>query len=256
MLNVGVDIGSTATKGALWNGRSFICCITPTGWAPRESAARAVAQIKRRGRIPHDHDVRVTATGYGRNVFSADRRVTEITCHAAGAHYLVPTARTVLDIGGQDSKVISLYPDGRVADFMMNDKCAAGTGRFLQNMAAHLGCTLADFCGIPEGTPLQPISSMCTVFAESEVIGLLARGVPKESICLGLLDSVAQRAVNLLSRISESGDICFTGGCAQNETLRALIEKKTGRRVTSPKLAQYAGAIGAAIIGGGMQRGD
>ena len=214
MPNVGVDIGSTATKGALWNGRSFICCITPTGWAPRESAARAVAQIKRRGRIPHDHDVRVTATGYGRNVFSADRRVTEITCHAAGP------------------------------------------GRFLQNMAAHLGCTLADFCGIPEGTPLQPISSMCTVFAESEVIGLLARGVPKESICLGLLDSVAQRAVNLLSRISESGDICFTGGCAQNETLRALIEKKTGRRVTSPKLAQYAGAIGAAIIGGGMQRGD
>ena len=141
MASIGIDIGSTATKGVLWNGSGFEFYLTPTGWTPGESAAKAVAQVRRRGHILKNEDLHVTATGYGRNVFQADKRVTEITCHAAGAHYLAPEASTVLDIGGQDSKVITLGPDGRVTDFLMNDKCAAGTGRFLQNMAVHLGCS-------------------------------------------------------------------------------------------------------------------
>ena len=252
MASIGIDIGSTATKGVLWNGSGFEFYLTPTGWTPGESAAKAVAQVRRRGHILKNEDLHVTATGYGRNVFQADKRVTEITCHAAGAHYLAPEASTVLDIGGQDSKVITLGPDGRVTDFLMNDKCAAGTGRFLQNMAVHLGCSLQDFAAIPENTPFQPINNMCTVFAESEVIGLLAQGVAKESICLGLLDSVAQRAANLISRISDYGDIWFTGACAQNGLLGKLIEKKTKRRVIIPERAQYAGALGAALIGAGM----
>ena len=180
-----------------------------------------MAQVRRRGHILKNEDLHVTATGYGRNVFQADKRVAEITCHAAGAHYLAPEASTVLDIGGQDSKVITLGPDSRVTDFLMNDKCAAGTRRFLQNMAVHLGCSLQDFAAIPENTPFQPINNMCTVFAESEVIGLLAQGVAKESICLGLLDSVAQRAANLISRISDYGDICFIGGCAERPARKA-----------------------------------
>ncbi|MDO5115979.1 MAG: acyl-CoA dehydratase activase [Synergistaceae bacterium] len=251
MASVGIDIGSTATKGVLWKGGCFECYLTPTGWTPGESAAKALAQVRRRGRLPRGEELHVTATGYGRNVFQADRRVTEITCHAAGAHYLAPQASTVLDIGGQDSKVITLSPNGKVTDFLMNDKCAAGTGRFLQNMAVQLGCSLADFGDIPEETPFQLINSMCAVFAESEVIGLLAQGVAKESIRLGLLDSVAQRAANLVSRISDHGDICFTGGCAQNSLLGKLIEKKTGRHVIIPERAQYAGALGAALIGAG-----
>ena len=252
MASIGIDIGSTATKGVLLNGGGLKFYLTPTGWTPGESAAKAVAQVRRRGHIHKNEDLHITTTGYGRNIFAADKRVTEITCHAAGAHYLCPEASTVLDIGGQDSKVITLGPDGKVRDFLMNDKCAAGTGRFLQNMAAHLGCTLADFCTVPEETAFQPISNMCAVFAESEVIGLLSQGVAKESICLGLLDSVAQRAANLISRLSDYGDICFTGGCAQNRLLGRLIEKKTKRRVVIPDRAQYAGALGAALIGAGM----
>lgn len=251
MASLGLDIGSTATKGVLWNGGSFEYYITPTGWAPGESAAKAVAQVKRRARVVNSGDIHITVTGYGRNIFKADKRVTEITCHAAGAHHLAPEATTVLDIGGQDSKVIRIDDDGKVLEFIMNDKCAAGTGRFLQNMAVHLGCPLSDFCNIPETTPFQPINNMCTVFAESEVIGLLASGVSKDSICLGLLDSVAQRAANLISRVSDSGDICFTGGCAQNKLLGKLIEEKTKRRIIIPDKAQYAGALGAALIGAG-----
>ena len=252
MASVGIDIGSTATKAALWNGRNFEFYMTPTGWAPNESAEKTVAHVRKRGHVMNGEAVFVTATGYGRNVFSADKRVTEITCHAAGAHFLAPEASTVLDIGGQDSKVITLGPDGKVTDFLMNDKCAAGTGRFLQNMAVHLGCSLKDFCSIPEDVKPQIINNMCTVFAESEVIGLLAQGVSKESVCLGLLDSVAQRAVSLLSRLSEYGNICFTGGCAQNKLLGKMIEEKTHRKVIIPDRAQDAGALGAALIGAGM----
>lgn len=248
MATVGLDVGSTATKCVLWNGARFVYYITPTGWAPAESAEKAVCIVCRRAHIMRRDDVHITVTGYGRNIIDADRRITEITCHAAGARRLAPEATTVLDIGGQDSKVIRIDEHGKVLDFIMNDKCAAGTGRFLQNMAVNLGCKLSDFCEIPEDTKLQPINNMCTVFAESEVIGLLAKGVDRNSICLGLLDSVAQRAANLLSRVSDSGDICFTGGCAQNQRLARLIEQKTGRRVITPDKAQFAGAIGAAVI--------
>ncbi len=248
MVKVGLDIGSTATKCALRYGARFVCSVTPTGWAPAESAEKAMREVFSSANITNPEDVYVTVTGYGRNIFGANRRVTEITCHAAGAHYLAPEATTVLDIGGQDSKVIKINRNGKVLDFLMNDKCAAGTGRFLQNMAAHLGCTLEDFRAIPEGTELRPINSMCTVFAESEVVGLLAKGVDKNSICLGLLNSVADRAVSLLSRLPDDGVVCFTGGCARNEVLSAMIERKTGRRVITPEKAQFAGAIGATML--------
>lgn len=250
---IGIDAGSTAVKGALWDGEEFITYLVPTGWNPAESAAKAVTMLKRRAGRSRSANAAIVTTGYGRMIVDADKRVTEITCHAAGAHYLVPEASTVLDIGGQDSKVISVMYDGKVADFLMNDKCAAGTGRFLQNMAVHLGGSLTDFCDIPANTELQPINSMCAVFAESEVIGLIAKGVSKDSISLGLLDSIAQRAANLVSKLSEYGDICFTGGCAQNPLLAELIAKKTGRRVIAPERAQFAGAIGAALIGAGVQ---
>ncbi len=248
MVKIGLDVGSAATKCALWDGSRFVYYITPTGWSPAESAECAVRAVCRSARITSRRDISITATGYGRNIVEADRRVTEITCHAAGARLLAPGAAAVLDIGGQDTKAIKTDEKGKVLDFLMNDKCAAGTGRFLQNMATRLGCKLSDFCDIPEDTPLQPVNSMCAVFAESEVIGLLSKGADKNSICLGLLDSVAQRAANLLAKVSESGDICFTGGCAQIGPLARLIGQKTGRRVIAPDKAQFAGAIGAASL--------
>lgn len=250
--SVGIDIGSTVTKGALWLNGELSLYMTPTGWTPEESGKKAAERVTRLAHIKNERLLHITATGYGRNIFSADKKVTEITCHAAGAHFLVPEAVAVLDIGGQDSKAIRLDSDGKVSDFVMNDKCAAGTGRFLQNMAVHLGCSLDDFAQLDDTLTYKPINSMCTVFAESEVVGLLAGGVSKEAISLALLDSVAERAANLLSRVSDTGPVCFTGGCARNSLLASIIERKIKRRVIAPEKAQYAGAIGAALIGAGL----
>ena len=248
MASIGIDIGSTATKGVLWNGSGFEFYLTPTGWTPGESAAKAVAQVRRRGHILKNEDLHVTATGYGRNVFQADKRVTEITCHAAGAHYLAPEASTVLDIGGQDSKVITLGPDCRVTDFLMNDKCAAGTGRFLQNMAVHLGCSLQDFAAIPENTPFQPINNMCTVFAESEVIGLLAQGTAPADIAAGVYLSIARRMRGLAARIPLKGECTFTGGLATSPAFSGLLAAELGVPVNVPDDPQTVGALGAALV--------
>lgn len=245
MKGIGIDIGSTAVKAALWDGESFKLHIQPTGWNPKESAESAVSHLMKDVK----GEVRITATGYGRKMLDcAFKTVTEITCHAAGASFMHQGTETILDIGGQDSKVIVTDGEGNVRDFLMNDKCAAGTGRFLQNMAVLLECTLEDFSNISQETKIQPISNMCTVFAESEVISLLAKGISKESVALGLLDSIAKRASAMIGRISSEGDVVFTGGGALNSRLAGLIEGHLGRKVIIPDHPQYAGAMGAALI--------
>lgn len=192
---------------------------------------------------------RTVATGYGRKMAAmADKQITEISCHALGAKHLVPDAMTVLDIGGQDSKLIALDESGNVSDFLMNDKCAAGTGRFIANMATALGIDLDDF-GIlaASGTP-APISSMCAVFAESEVIGLTASGVSREDLAAGIVSSIAKRLTSLAGRIPMTPNIAFTGGTARNAELVASFSKALNIELTAPPLAPFAGAIGAALI--------
>lgn len=249
MYTAGIDIGSSNIKAALWNGISFEVLSRPTGCEIGETSEAVMNELLERSSLKIEDLHQIVATGYGRKMCSfAGRSVTEITCHAAGASFLVKGAETVLDIGGQDIKVITLDHDGKVTDFLMNDKCAAGTGRFLSNMAVLLGYSLNDFSDIPEMTEIQTISNMCTVFAESEVISLLSKGVPKESIALGLLDSVASKAAGMVERLSCSGAVVLTGGPALNRRLGSLIAKHLDRPVLTPDMPQFSGAVGAALI--------
>jgi predicted CoA-substrate-specific enzyme activase len=213
----------------LYDGALVDAVTIPTGWNSREAAERALGDLLAprglsRGDLGH-----LVATGYGRGaVAEADARITEITCHALGAAHLFPKVRFVLDIGGQDSKVIALDGAGRVTDFLMNDKCAAGTGRFLHVMAAHLEYELEDFSRLPDDLEPLAVSSMCTVFAESEVVGLLAGGADKAALALGLLDAVAGRACGMLAKLGVRDAVAFTGGVSKSRNLAALLDGDSG----------------------------
>lgn len=252
MVTVGIDIGSTATKGALFKAGVFAAAVvTPTGWEPRNAGRQAFEALLDKTGIAEASVAAVVATGYGRiSLPFADRRVTEVTCHARGAHHLLPGTRLVVDIGGQDSKVIALDGRGNVVDFIMNDKCAAGTGRFLQVMAGVLDLSLDGLGELARVSEPAAISSMCTVFAESEVIGLLARGVEKGAIAAGVVDSIARRLPTLVGRMPSAPSITFTGGLARNRAIRDSLQKHLGVPLRIPEQPQMAGAIGAALIGG------
>lgn len=194
----------------------------------------------------------ITATGYGRHLFEISfdaSTVTEIKAHARGARALFPDIRTVIDIGGQDSKAIALFDDGRVRKFEMNDRCAAGTGKFLEIMARTLGFAIQDFGreALLADSGLN-ISSMCTVFAESEVTSLIAKGEDRREIALGLHTSVIRRAAGMIRRVSSEGDIAFTGGVAKNPCMHNLLEEKLGRIIRMPDDPQRVGAYGAALL--------
>jgi predicted CoA-substrate-specific enzyme activase len=193
---------------------------------------------------------RIVATGYGRNsVELADKAVTEITCHAAGAHFQDPSIRCVIDIGGQDSKAIVLDSTGRVKDFAMNDKCAAGTGRFLEVMARALEVDLDAFGDLSlQADRPAAISSLCTVFAESEVISLIARGERRENIIAGIHESIGSRVVAMAKRVGIQEPLMMTGGVAKNIGVVQALEKKAGCSVKVSAYAQVNGAIGAALI--------
>ncbi|MDY6822792.1 MAG: acyl-CoA dehydratase activase [Thermodesulfobacteriota bacterium] len=200
---------------------------------------------------------RIMATGYGRNLFEITFEaptVTEIKAHAKGARTLFPDACAVLDIGGQDSKAIALADNGKVKKFEMNDRCAAGTGKFLEIMANALGYDIQDFGSEALAAKREiAISSMCTVFAESEVTSMIARGQDRREIALGLHASVVRRVAAMLHRVSPDGDIVFTGGVAHNACIRTLLSKKLGRQVVSPEAPQFTGALGAALLAGADQ---
>ncbi|MCU0845994.1 MAG: acyl-CoA dehydratase activase, partial [Spirochaetes bacterium] len=198
---------------------------------------------------------RIVATGYGRNSVSfADSSITEITCHAAGAHYLNPRIRSIIDIGGQDSKTISVDDAGRVKDFAMNDKCAAGTGRFLEVMARALEVDLDEF-GTLSLRSVNPskISSLCTVFAESEVISLISKGEIRDNIIAGIHESIAARVVAMAKRVGVVPPIMMTGGVAKNRGVVDALEKKLGSPIEVSASAQENGAIGAAVLAAGFQ---
>jgi (R)-2-hydroxyacyl-CoA dehydratese activating ATPase len=195
---------------------------------------------------------RIKATGYGRNLFEIAfdaPTVTEIKAHAKGAQAFFPNIRTVLDIGGQDSKAISLFENGKVKKFEMNDRCAAGTGKFLEIMAKTLGYDIEEFGreALLAENDLN-ISSMCTVFAESEVTSLIAKGNNRREIARGLHASVIRRAAGMINRVSSEGDIVFTGGVAKNPCMVSFLSEKLGRRVLIPENPQFIGALGAALL--------
>jgi predicted CoA-substrate-specific enzyme activase len=240
---LGLDIGSRSVD-AVWldDGVIVDAAVADSGFDP---ASVAAAFVERGG-----YDVLV-ATGYGRHLaresFGADV-VTEIKAYALGASNLFPHARAVLDIGGQDTKAISLHEGGRVADFEMNDKCAAGTGKFLEVMARALGFSLEELgnASMTADSGIQ-ISSMCTVFAESEVTGLVHRGEDRGRIARGLHESIARRTLGALRRVNAQGPLVFAGGVARNPAMVALIRDGFGGEVLVPAEAQTVGAYGAAL---------
>jgi len=193
----------------------------------------------------------LVATGYGRHLAQAnfaDQVITEIKAFALGCHHLFPGCRTILDIGGQDTKAISLDDKGRVADFQMNDRCAAGTGKFLEVMAAAMGLSLQEMgLAALEAKGETKISSMCTVFAESEVTGLIARGTPRPDISRGLHEAICDRALALLKRVGVEREVVFAGGVARNPCMRALLEERLGMPLLIPEDPQIVGALGAAL---------
>ena len=192
---------------------------------------------------------RVIVTGYGRNKFEgADGEVSELTCHALGGRFVFPNLRTVIDIGGQDAKVIALSPSGKMVNFVMNDKCAAGTGRFLDVMASILRLDVdALDTEAAKATAPAAISSTCTVFAESEVISQLANGVKRPDLVAGICRSVASRVAALARRAGVTERVCLSGGVAQNDAVRQALSDELNVPVSVDPLAQYFGAIGAAL---------
>ncbi len=252
MLTVGIDVGSiTAKSVAIKDGAVIAHKLMSTGHNARNAGEKVFAGILEDLGLEASSIAKIVSTGYGRNsVTIAHRSVTEITCHARGAHYLDPEIRSVIDIGGQDSKAIALDETGSVKDFAMNDKCAAGTGRFLEVMARALEVELNDFGALSlNADHPSTISSLCTVFAESEVISLISKGVNRNNIIAGIHASIAARVAAMAARTGIKPPIMMTGGVAKNIGVVAALEKKIGENIRVSPEAQLTGAIGAALIG-------
>ena len=246
---VGIDIGSTASKVVV-EGDKKEHFVLPTGWSSKETCEKIKNKLLEMGVDVTSDDTKVVATGYGRiAVDFADHVITEITCHARGAHFLDPKVRTVVDIGGQDSKVIRLNEDGSVKNFVMNDKCAAGTGRFLEMMAKTMEMSLDELSQV--GLSYQEditISSMCTVFAESEVVSLIAQNKRTDDIVHGLNKAVAAKTASLVKRVGGEEAYMMTGGVAQNKGLVKTLEERLGTSMVISEKSQLCGALGAALF--------
>jgi len=245
---VGIDIGSRSIEMALLeNGRLVDQAKLPTTFDPLKQCAKILKGI---------HTESIVATGYGRKLFAGSCRdqivqtVTEIQAYALGARFLFPEVRTVLDIGGQDTKVILVNEKGKVTKFEMNDRCAAGTGKFLEFMATALQMPLESFgdFALRADKRIQ-ISSMCTVFAESEATSLMARGERPENIAMGLHLAIVQRTLSMLGRVGQEAPLVFAGGVAHNPCVRKLIEEEIKKPVMVPENPDLVGAMGAAIYG-------
>ncbi|GAA0284108.1 acyl-CoA dehydratase activase [Rhodovulum strictum] len=252
---VGIDIGSRQAKAVLVNDRAVHTAITASGIDSQETADRLLARLLRLSGVDRSDLAFIVGTGYGRIALDYDdirtEVVTEISCHAMGAHFLNAGTRTIIDIGGQDSKAIRVDPDnGRVREFVMNDKCAAGTGRFLEKIAELLDYRLDELGDRAlEAEAAADISSQCVVFAESEVISLKVRGVQREAIAAGIHYASARRVRNLVRRVGLDPEIVFSGGVSNNKGMKRALEDVIGAPISATKLdTTYAGALGAAVI--------
>ena len=253
MYQVGIDIGSSAAKAVVMEGKTILKkVLLSTGFSSRQTADQIYDLLAEAGFT--EENARYVATGYGRvSVLFADQTVTEITCHAKGAQVLFGGDGTVIDIGGQDTKGIALK-NGRVMKFIMNDKCSAGTGKFLEVMTNRLGLTQQELSELASRGRHISISSMCTVFAESEVISLIGRGTPREDIAFGVIESVVTKVTQLIAQIP--GEAYFlTGGLCEEEYLIGRLRIALKKPVISAPMARYAGAVGAAVLAG-EERGN
>jgi predicted CoA-substrate-specific enzyme activase len=253
-LYAGIDVGSLSTDVVLLdeNREVISFSIVQTGANSTEAAERALdSALEKKGHSRNEISAAVS-TGYGRvSVPFADKSMTEISCHALGAYHLSPQTGTVIDIGGQDSKVIHVGENGKVADFAMNDKCAAGTGRFLEVMAAKLEAPLDEMGVLSlKAAGEVPISSVCTVFAESEVVSLVAKNHPREEIIRGIHRAIVSRVWGMVAALGLKGAVMMTGGVAKNRGVVQLMEEKLGQAILQVEEPQIVGALGAALIAG------
>lgn len=250
MITLGIDIGSTTSKcvavedGRTIKGTSIVVAGTGT-----DGPEKALAGVLEDAGITREEITYIVATGYGRNNYKgADGEVSELSCHAKGVHFTFPGVRTVIDIGGQDAKVLRMNEDGKMVNFLMNDKCAAGTGRFLDVMASILQLDINDLevLAAKADAPVK-ISNTCTVFAESEVISQLSQGVAIPNLVAGICDSVATRVASLAKRIGIKEDVCMSGGVARNGGVRTAMGKALNVDIVYSPMAQLMGALGAAL---------
>ncbi|MDA3786238.1 MAG: acyl-CoA dehydratase activase [Deltaproteobacteria bacterium] len=246
---IGIDLGSRTVKMAVWDGERLVDTqIVESGFEPHRQAEAMIAPFRAQ---------RVVATGYGRHLaaeYFAQAVITEIKAHATGIFHHFPGCTTLVDVGGQDSKVIALSGAGKVLRFQMNDKCAAGTGRFLEIMADSLAFGLEEFGRAAlAATQEVEINSMCTVFAESEVISMKNRGVPRDHIARAVHASVAHRLAAMLARLGYGEQVAFSGGVARNPCLVAMLRQKMPEaEVLVPEMPDITGALGAALHAVGM----
>lgn len=248
----GVDVGSLGTKTVIFaDGKIIGSSIIPTGLDSTENGLRGLEKALQSGGLERQDLKFIVATGYGRILAPyANKTVTEITCHAKGAHFIHPQTRTIIDMGGQDCKAIRLDEDGNVTDFAMNDKCAAGTGRFLEVMANVFKVKLEELGPLAlKATKVLSVSSTCTVFAESETVSLLARGEKPENIIIGIHYAIANRINGMFARVGIESDVFFSGGVAKNLGMRKALEEVLSVKIVEPEQdPQLVGAIGAAVI--------
>ena len=247
----GVDIGAATAKAViLRNGDVLSCAIIPTGHSVVRATGAVIEEALQKSGLSMDQVKYVISTGYGRRAVPfANKVLTEIICHAVGVNSMMPNARTIIDIGGQDSKVIGLDDSGNVGNFVMNDKCAAGTGRFLEVMAGVLDVELSEMGSISllSKAPCR-ITSTCTVFAESEVVSLRADGRSRGDVLAGIHRAVALRVVIMGRSVGFRDEVVFTGGVAKNVAVKRALEDEIGVKILVPEEPQIIGALGAAVL--------
>ncbi|UCH31530.1 MAG: 2-hydroxyglutaryl-CoA dehydratase [Candidatus Bathyarchaeota archaeon] len=247
---VGIDAGASATKAIIINERGMHIshAIVPSGINFKFSSQKALRKALKDAHLNSGNILHSVATGYGRALIDAESTSSEITCISRGVHKLLPSARTIIDVGGQDSKAIRINEGGRVLNFIMNDKCAAGTGKFLEVMASTLRMPIEELgkLHLKASNPVK-ISSTCTVFAESEVISHISQGIKIEDVIAGLQDAIAERIYNMCSRIGFAKDFAFTGGVAKSQGFVEALSKKVGAIPLIPEEPQIICALGAAL---------
>jgi predicted CoA-substrate-specific enzyme activase len=254
MIYAGIDAGSRTIKAVLLDAENLNVLasgIKDQGVKQADLAETLLKDILKSAGVNRKDVIRIVATGYGRNAIDfADTTITEITCHACGVHHWIPDVRTVVDIGGQDSKVLRLEPDGSVRDFVMNDRCAAGTGRFLEVVAAKFEVGLDNLGEMAQrAEKASAISSMCVVFAETEIIGLLASGETPENIVAGVQLSITSRITAMAGR-NITDPVVFTGGVALISGMNKALESAIDHKIILSPEPQMTGALGAAILAG------
>ncbi|APQ71604.1 2-hydroxyglutaryl-CoA dehydratase [Clostridium botulinum] len=250
MYTMGLDIGSTTSKGVIIkDGKEIVASVLVPVGTGTSGPLKLIKELKEKSNLTEKDIEKTVVTGYGRIQYKdADKQISELSCHAKGVAFLIPGARTIIDIGGQDAKAMKLNAKGKLINFIMNDKCAAGTGRFLDVMAGVLETDVSKLGEISKkSTKEVSISSTCTVFAESEVISHLSANAKKEDIVAGIHTSVVRRVSTLAMRVGIEDQVVMVGGVARNKGIVKAMEKELGHDIKVPELAQLTGALGAAI---------